>query len=292
MRVKEKKAIIAARNSRENMKDMYEFSANGRVYQTEKKMPSSWSRYTRIRSPEEIKRADDESCTVNNIRRVEKYLGGTGLPENEITSKYHLMQDEDCDRLHGDSETVFQILCSLYPQARYYTSWSDLLLCAKDGKPLRTEPMKSYHVEPEKTGLPVPAYHKGDVVWTIIERDVVSLVKCPACSGRGWYAYMNGAKPCWKCSGNKEVYEKTDTEPAAAEAIVVSWYTKKLRENRFGIIYELTSKEGAFGKDPNTGMPLSIWRLEDGGRLFNNKEDAVRAVQNALDHTKPKEVEQ
>ena len=94
---KQRKTDGATINSRQHMKGMYDYSdVTHRVYQTEKRTPSGDSRYTRIRSKEELKHAADLTVTNRNISRAEKYLdtGHTRTASSDIDDEYGIKYDE------------------------------------------------------------------------------------------------------------------------------------------------------------------------------------------------------
>ena len=281
---KQRKTDGATINSRQHMKGMYDYSdVTHRVYQTEKRTPSGDSRYTRIRSKEELKHDADLTVTVTNIRRAEKYLDPDGqqTPVEKVEEKYGLKYDEKELKSYGDSVDVFQKLCEKYPMAKNYVAWNDLYLCMNDRKPLRTTPVKVTKVEPE-TGFASDvehAYQKGDLLWTIYREHVK--IECDRCYGRGRIAADGKFISCPRCEGTGVMESKTETRPAVASGNVVSWYTKKLGEGKYDIMYELDG-HGAFGKtrDRNGNeVDASAWRLQSGGNLFETEEAALKFLE-------------
>ena len=274
MEKKQRKTERATENSRHHMSGMYNYSdVTHRVYQTEKRVPSGASRYTRIQSKEELKHRADMTVTARNILRAENYLDAEipKAPAGEVESKYGLKYDETENEKHGDSVLVFQLLCEKYPMARNYISWNDLFQCIKDHKPVRTTPIKIIRAAQEKTVLPVdmvePIYEKGTELWTIYREHV--LVECDRCGGRGKIATRSEFVNCWKCSGTGKMESKTETQPKIAKVSVVSWYKKRLNDGSFDVMYELDGC-GAFGEGRN------VWRLQGGGNLFETEDAAVR----------------
>ena len=277
---KQRKTDGAAVNSRNYMKGMYDYKGmDGRIYQTEKRMPSGMSRYTRIRSKEELKHDADLTVTVTNIRKVERFFGGAPTPRDQVEAKYGLQYDEKEGETHGDSVKVFQMLCDTFPMAKNYTAWSDILISVKDHKPVRTEPIKIICAAGEKKELPSdvkPIYTKGDLVWTVYRKHVI--VECDCCGGRGRIALRDGFTSCHKCGGSGKMESKIKTVPAVSKCNVVSWYTKKLKDGTFDIMYELDG-HGAFGKTRDRNgreVDVSTWRLQGGGNLFESEADALR----------------
>lgn len=279
---KQRKTDGAAANSRNYMSGMYNYTGvDGRIYQTEKRMPSSGSRYTRIRSKEELKHDADITVTVTTIRKVERFFGGAPTPMDQVEAKYGLQYDEKEGGTHGDSVKVFQMLCDTFPMAKNYTAWSDVLISVKDHKPVRTEPIKIIRAAGEKKELPSdikPIYVKGDLVWTVYRKHVV--VDCDYCMGRGKIAADKGFVTCHRCGGSGKMESRTETVPAVAKCNIVSWYTKRLQDGSFDIMYELDG-HGVFGKTRDRNgreIDTSAWRLQGGGNLFKSEADALEFI--------------
>jgi hypothetical protein len=280
---KQRKTDGAAVNSRNYMNGMYNYTGvDGRIYQTEKRMPSSGSRYTRIRSKEELKHDADITVTVTTIRKVERFFGGAPTPMDQVEAKYGLQYDKKEAKTYGDSLKVFQMICDTFPMAKNYTAWSDILISIKDHKPVRTEPVKIIRAAGEKKELPSdikPIYVKGDLVWTIYRKHVV--VDCDYCSGRGRIAADDGFVLCHKCGGSGKMESRTETVPAVAKCNIASWYTKRLQDGTFDIMYELDGR-GAFGKTRDRNgreVNVSAWRLQDGGNLFDTEDAALKFLE-------------
>lgn len=280
---KQRKTDGAAVNSRNYMSDMYNYTGvDGRIYQTEKRMPYSGSRYTRIRSKEELKHDADLTVTPTNIRKVERFFGGNPTPMDQVEAKYGLQYDKKEGETYGDSVKVFQMLCDTFQMAKNYTAWSDILISVKDHKPVRTEPIKIIRAAGEKKELPSdikPIYTKGDLVWTVYRKHVV--VDCDCCSGRGRIAAGGEFVSCHKCGGSGKMESRTETVPAVAKCNIVSWYTKRLQDGTFDIMYELDG-HGAFGKTRDRNgceIDASAWRLQGGGNLFESEVDALKFVE-------------
>lgn len=278
---KERRVDGAAANSRKHMSGMYDYTGvDKRIYQTEKRMPRSDSRYTRIQSKEELKHRADLTVTVRNIRMAEGYLDGKRpmTPTGEVEKKYGLKYDESELKTYGDSVAVFQMLCDAYPMAKNYVAWGDLLQCIKDHKPVRTEPVKIIRPAQENNVMPVdevkPIYEKGTVLWTIYRVHVP--VECDRCSGRGRIAASAEFVRCTRCDGTGMVESKTETRPAVAMVTVVSWYKKRMNDGSYDVMYELDG-HGAFGKNWD-GTSKPAWRLQGGGNLFEKEEDALAFI--------------
>lgn len=283
---KQRKTDGATVNSRNYMSGMYNYTGiDGRIYQTEKRMPSSGSRYTRIRSKEELKHDADLTVTPTNIRKVERFFEGAPTPMDQVEAKYGLQYDEKEGETHGDSVKVFQMLCDTFPMAKNYTAWSDILISVKDHKPVRTEPVKIIRAAGEKKELPAdvkPIYTKGDLVYTVYRKHVD--IECDYCGGRGRIAADYGFVLCHKCGGSGKVKSKSETIPAVARCNIVSWYTKRLQNGSFDIMYELDG-HGVFGKTRDRNgreVNASAWRLQCGGNLFEAEADALKFVEESV----------
>ena len=71
---------------------------------------------------------------------------------------------------------------------------------------------------------------------------------------------------------------RTETVPAVAKCNIVSWYTKRLQDGTFDIMYELDG-HGVFGKTRDRSgceIDASAWRLQSGGNLFDSEADALK----------------